>query len=45
MTDSNVFALGAHSSSAKDDEIVAGAEFEIGARYRLTQHISISAAG
>lgn len=44
VTDDSIFAGGLHSASASDDGLELGAEFEIGARYRLTEHISISGA-
>ncbi len=44
VTDDSIFAGGLHSASASDDNLVFGAELELGARWRLTDHISVSAA-
>ena len=44
VTDGNLFANGVHAASARSDGFAAGAEFEVGARLRLSSCVHVSAA-
>jgi len=42
VTDDSIFAGGVHTASASDDEIVWGADVEVGARYRINSRIGVT---
>lgn len=43
VTDANIFVGGPHGSTSEEDEIVFGADLELGFKYRVTPRIAITA--
>jgi hypothetical protein len=44
VSDDSIFAGGPHSASASDDEIEIGADLEIGVRWKIARHITVTGA-